>query len=91
LVLLILFAFRSSTYLMLRRVVLRDFKRIEYMKLGSALLELITLCLTLTHNIRLLIILTITTVLCQITHACAVVFLTEAEAEISKRQRADGA
>jgi hypothetical protein len=86
----VLFAFRSSAYLMLRRVVLRDFKPIEYIKVFSVLLELITLCLTLAHHLRLLIFFTIVTMLCQIIHATSVVFLTEREAKASKRERAEG-
>jgi hypothetical protein len=50
LLLTLLFCFRAGVYVMLRRRILRDFRKIEYLKLLSTLLEILALVCSVTDS-----------------------------------------
>lgn len=68
---------RGIVYLLIRRMLLRDFQAVEYLKLLSVTLEVITILLVLTKSAAALVVMTILTVIVQLGHEVAVVFLTE--------------
>lgn len=76
LLLICLILFRGGTYIILRRTILRDFRSIEYIKVLTTLLEVLSVLLMLTDNTSLISAIVGVTVLCQLVHACSVVFLT---------------
>lgn len=86
LLIIMLTVFRGSTYVMLRRVILRDFRKLEYIKLFSAVLELAAIVSTTGSSKGLIAFFIILTVVTQLCHASVVVFQTSTRAFFNKKE-----
>lgn len=65
----IILLFRGAVYIMLRRIILRDFKTIEYTKVFTTVLECITVCLTLSKSTAAIACSAVITVSIQLMHS----------------------
>jgi hypothetical protein len=72
--LLCAFDLRGGTYVIIRRAVLRDFRRLQYLKVLITFLEMVTVLLTLINSTAVIISLIILTVVCQLVHSCLLAF-----------------
>ena len=90
--LLIVFAFRGFLYYTTRRAILRDFDRIEYLKIAITVLEMATILTAEVGTLTPLVILTISTVVLQLVHSTSVVFRSIKHATFSDTQfsKSDG-
>jgi hypothetical protein len=77
---------RGVVYLLIRRMLLRDFQKVEYIKVLSVTLEVITVLLVLTKSAAALVVMTIITVVVEFGHQTAVLFLTENRRRRGKRR-----
>jgi hypothetical protein len=80
---------RGVVYLLIRRMLLRDFQSVEYMKILSVTLEVTTILLVLTKSAAALVVMTIITVVVEFVHQTTVVFLTDKQARMWKKKEPD--
>lgn len=78
------FVLKGLVYIVSRKLLLRDFLNIEYLKVLSVALEVATVLVLLKDSAAAVVVLSILTILVQFVHQTAVVFLTDRTARTSK-------
>lgn len=89
LALIVVFVARGMGYLVIRKMLLRDFLRAEYLKVLSVIGEATTIALVPTRKTVGVLAVASITVAIQLFHSCAVVFITERQAYLAKGKESD--
>lgn len=84
LLLILVFCVRAIGYIWPRKVLLRDFNNIEYFKIATTMLEVVTLCVVKTWNVNIITGLVCLTVTAQFTHEIVSLVLTKKKAQQEK-------